>query len=355
MRPFIVAARCAFAAHRLAATDFARVWADHIALQGESREKFLKLTNRLGVRHRAFFQPLDLAQWARRSRGDTNAFYHREQSALLARTACQVFKHSGVRPADIGRVVSSFDGEENLPGITWETRRVLGLSRECERVDVRGQWCGGGVRSLALASEYLQLHPDRCALVLSAVNGSYYVTSSLWALRQGSPDVLSKCVNALWGNDACGVLLLAGARFKRPSGPALQLRHYKELNVEEPEGGARMVIDHTGQQLALPTQAIAEHVGTTMKKLVPNTEGAELCIHPGGRMVIDAMAEHCGIPYELLWRSVECLKWGNNTASTVPFMLERLLKEPLPQGRRVLVLAQGMGALFGAHEMIYVN
>lgn len=355
MRPFLVQARCAFAPHRLPALTFAHAWARHVPLPGDLREKFFHLVDRMGVEHRAFFRPLDLSAWVQTAHGDASAFYHKHQSTLLARTARDVLRTSGISPSAIGRVVSTYDGEENLPGITWETRRVLRLRDDCERVDVRGQWCGGGVRSLALASEYLQLHPDRCALVLSAVNGSYYVTSSLWALHGGCTDVVSKCVNALWGNDACGVLLLTGARFPRPSGPALQLVRYSEVNVKEPEEGARLAIGDDGQQLSLPTQNIAEHVGKILKRLVPTDSDCELCVHPGGRMVIDAVAAHCGIPRDRLWRSVDCLEWGNNTSSTIPFMLERLMKEPLPSRRRVFAVAQGLGSLYGMHEMIYVN
>ena len=380
MRPIIIASRCLMGGSHMKSADFIKNW--HTTVQtnfpriAESIDynKFLKVGHDLGVRNRYFFEPYPFTSFDM-SLEQRNKWMLEEQKNLISGDLVEWCKNNNIPVKDIGAVMTMYNEPEPLPGLEWPIYKLLKLPPTVQRYAFRNYWCGGGSMLFSRAYDYLIQHPNKAVLLYTALNGSYYPWSMYQKFKSiskrrhlnndtdgmNTSSVFNAYMNAIFGNDSCGYAVIIGSKLARKWGIIhgnnkiyLEMKRYIEHNIPEPENGASLSIGENGSYLQLPTQVISEHVGTAFRdmysKLLGRTKLSDIpykFIHPGGKMVIDAISKHCNIDSGELSRSEECLKHGNNTSVTVFWMLDQWFKEKHPDPNKLWTMGgQGLGSTF---------
>jgi alkylresorcinol/alkylpyrone synthase len=213
----------------------------------------------------------------------------------------------------------------------------MGLRDDVRRVPVFGLGCAGGVNGLATASRLAAADPGSKWLFVTVETCSI-------SIPLDSDDPAAVVATALFGDGAAAAVVTSGEHsLARITGSAEKLfpdtQRIMGWDVEDP--GLAVVFDR-----AIPP-FIEENLAATIDQMcarlgVRREEIDRLCCHPGGVKVIDAIESALHLHQGELNIEREVLNdFGNMSAPTVLFVLERLLARGLPD--KVLMTAFGPG------------
>jgi alkylresorcinol/alkylpyrone synthase len=289
-----------------------------------------------GIAKRHIVAPLD---WYMQDHGwhDRNAVYLDAAEALFIDAATAAIEKAGLRPDQIDGVVTVSTTGIATPSLDARVATRVGLRDNVRRVPVFGLGCAGGVNGLALASRLAGGDP-----------GSYWLfvtveTCSI-SIRLDSDDPAAVVATALFGDGAAAAVVTSGHHsIARIRGSAEKLfpdtLRIMGWDVEDP--GLAVVFDR-----AIPP-FIEKHLATTVDEMcgalgLARDEIGRFCCHPGGIKVIDAIETALDLNQGELNLEREVLRdYGNMSAPTVLFVLERLLARGLPD--KVMMTAFGPG------------
>jgi alkylresorcinol/alkylpyrone synthase len=202
---------------------------------------------------------------------------------------------------------------------------------------VFGLGCAGGVNGLSLASRLASADPGSLWLLVTVETCSI-------SIRLDSDDPAAIVATALFGDGAAAAVVTSGLHsLARITGSAEKLwpdtLRIMGWDVDDP--GLSVVFDR-----AIPPfieENLAEAVDEMCGKLgIAREEIDRFCCHPGGVKVIDAIESALELPQGELNLEREVLHdYGNMSAPTVLFVLERLLERGLPD--KVMMTAFGPG------------
>src|SRR5205085_6697386 len=217
------------------------------------------------------------------------------------------------------------------------THARLGLRADVRRVPVFGLGCAGGVNGLALAARLAAAEPGQHWLFVTVETCSI-------SIRLDSDDPAAIVATALFGDGAAAAVVSSGDQgLARIAGSAERLwpdtLRIMGWDVEDP--GLSVVFDR-----AIPPfieAELADAVDDMCKQVgVRREEIDRFCCHPGGVKVIDAIETSLKLNQGELNLEREVLRdYGNMSAPTVLFVLDRLLERGLPD--RVMMTAFGPG------------
>ena len=289
-----------------------------------------------GIARRHIVAPQD---WYMGSHGwhDRNALYLEASESMFAEAASTAIEKAGLRPQDIDGVVAVSTTGIATPSLDARVGPRIGLRDDVRRVPVFGLGCAGGVNGLATASRMAAAEPGSNWLFVTVETCSI-------SIRLDSDDPAAVVATALFGDGAAAAVVTAGEHsLARITGSAEKLfpdtLRIMGWDVEDP--GLAVVFDR-----AIPP-FIEEHLADTVNdmcaKLGVKFEDIDrMCCHPGGVKVIDAIETALHLNQGELNLEREVLSdYGNMSAPTVMFVLERLLEQGLPH--RVLMTAFGPG------------
>ena len=289
-----------------------------------------------GIARRHIVAPQD---WYMGSHGwhDRNALYLEASESMFAEAASAAIEKAGLRPQDIDGVVAVSTTGIATPSLDARVGPRIGLRDDVRRVPVFGLGCAGGVNGLATASRMAAAEPGSNWLFVTVETCSI-------SIRLDSDDPAAVVATALFGDGAAAAVVTAGEHsLARITGSAEKLfpdtLRIMGWDVEDP--GLAVVFDR-----AIPP-FIEEHLADTVNdmcaKLGVKFEDIDrMCCHPGGVKVIDAIETALHLNQGELNLEREVLSdYGNMSAPTVMFVLERLLEQGLPH--RVLMTAFGPG------------
>ena len=289
-----------------------------------------------GIARRHIVAPQD---WYMGSHGwhDRNALYLEASESMFAEAASTAIEKAGLRPQDIDGVVAVSTTGIATPSLDARVGPRIGLRDDVRRVPVFGLGCAGGVNGLATASRMAAAEPGSNWLFVTVETCSI-------SIRLDSDDPAAVVATALFGDGAAAAVVTAGEHsLARITGSAEKLfpdtLRIMGWDVEDP--GLAVVFDR-----AIPP-FIEEHLADTVNdmcaKLGVKFEDIDrMCCHPGGVKVIDAIETALHLNQGELNLEREVLNdYGNMSAPTVMFVLERLLEQGLPD--RVLMTAFGPG------------
>jgi alkylresorcinol/alkylpyrone synthase len=289
-----------------------------------------------GISKRHIVAPLD---WYMEGHGwhDRNALYLEAAETLFTEAAISAIEKAGLTPDEIDGVVTVSTTGIATPSLDARAATQVGLRENVRRVPVFGLGCAGGVNGLALA-----------ARLASADIGSHWLfvtveTCSI-SIRLDSDDPAAVVATALFGDGAAAAVVTSGFHsLARITGSVERL--YPDTlrimgwDVEDP--GLSVVFDR-----AIPP-FIEEHLADTVDGMcnglgIARGDISRICSHPGGVKVIDAIESALKLNQGDLNLERDVLyDYGNMSAPTVMFVLERLLKQSLPD--KVLMTAFGPG------------
>jgi alkylresorcinol/alkylpyrone synthase len=289
-----------------------------------------------GIARRHIVAPQD---WYMASHGwhDRNELYLEAAQSLFIEAATAAIRQAGLEPDEIDGVVTVSTTGIATPSLEARVGPQLGLRDDVRRVPVFGLGCAGGVSGLATASRLAVAEPGSKWLMVTIETCSI-------SIRLDSDDPAAVVATALFGDGAAAAVVAGGEHsLARIAGSAEKLwpdtRRIMGWDVEDP--GLSVVFDR-----AIPPFIevnLAQAVDEICAKLgIARDEIDRFCCHPGGVKVIDAIEKALNLNQGELNLEREVLHdYGNMSAPTVLFILERLLKQGIPD--RVLMMAFGPG------------
>ena len=268
---------------------------------------------------------------------DRNNLYLKAAEALFAEAASSAIEKAGLTPDEIDGVVSVSTTGIATPSIEARMGPSIGLRDDIRRVPVFGLGCAGGLNGLALTSRLAASEPGTNWLFVTIETCSI-------SIRLDSDDPAAVVATALFGDGAAAAVVSSGEHsLACIAGSAEKLwpdtQRIMGWDVEDP--GLAVVFDR-----AIPPfieENLADAVDEMLAGLgLRRSEIDRFCCHPGGVKVIDAIETALTLNQGELNIEREVLRdYGNMSAPTVLFVLERLLERGLPE--RVLMTAFGPG------------
>ena len=289
-----------------------------------------------GIARRHIVAPQD---WYMHGHGwhDRNAVYLEASENLFVEAATAAIERAGLMPEQIDGVVTVSTTGIATPSLDARCASRVGFRNNIRRVPVFGLGCAGGVNGMATAARMAAATPGTHWLFVTVETCSI-------SIRLDSDDPAAVVATALFGDGAAAAVVTTGmhslahitASAEKLWPDTLRIMGW---DVEDP--GLAVVFDR-----AIPPfieDELAQAVDEMCAEMGIRREDIDrLCSHPGGVKVIDAIESALHLPQGELNLEREVLHdYGNMSAPTVMFVLERLLERGLPD--RTLMTAFGPG------------
>ena len=306
---------------------------------GGKKELFDRLSgvfDNAGIAKRHIVAPKD---WYMHGHGwhDRNAVYLEASEQLFIDAATAAIEKAGLRPDEIDGVVTVSTTGIATPSLEARVASRIGFRDDIRRVPVFGLGCAGGVNGLALASRLALADPGSIWLFVTVETCSI-------SIRLDSDDPAAIVATALFGDGAAAAVVTSGIHSLAHITGSVEKVWPDTLRImgwDVDDPGLSVVFDR-----AIPPfieAELADAVDGMCKKLgIARGEIDRFCCHPGGVKVIDAIESALKLNQGELNLEREVLRdYGNMSAPTVMFVLERLLEQGLPD--KVLMTAFGPG------------
>lgn len=294
-----------------------------------------------GIRTRRTVRPLD---WYATPRDwpERNGVYLEAAEALFVEAAEKALAAAGLRADEVGTVVTVSSTGIATPSLEARLFSRMGFAPSVRRVPVFGLGCAGGVSGLSIASRLAAAEPGRPVLL---------VVVELCSLSC-RPDEFTKAnvvATALFGDGAAALVLRAGEAGKRSveaSGEHIWPDTLDIMGWRIDPVGFGVIL--SSDLPAFVTRRMREAGETTFDEMgIAAADVGRFAFHPGGARVLPAVESSLDLPLGALDAERAVLAdYGNMSAPTVFFVLERLLARAEP-GRLMLgALGPGFTATF---------
>ena len=289
-----------------------------------------------GIARRHIVAPQD---WYMTGHGwhDRNAVYLKAAEELFIEAATSAIEKAGLKPHEIDGVVTVSTTGIATPSLDARCADRVGFRPGIRRVPVFGLGCAGGVNGLSTASRLALADPGSVWLFVTVETCSI-------SIQLNSDDPAAVVATALFGDGAAAAVVTSGLHsLARITGSAEKMwpDTLRIMGWDVDDTGLSVVFDR-----AIPPfveAELAEAVGGMCTELgTSRDEIGRFCCHPGGVKVIDAIESALDLNQGELNLEREVLNdYGNMSAPTVMFVLDRLLKRGLPD--KVMMTAFGPG------------
>ena len=279
------------------------------------------------------------------AQNDRYAEIARSAAVDLARRALATAELS---PSQVDFIVSVSCTGFMIPAVDAYVAEALGMGPRLARLPITESGCAGGVVGLARALDFLTAHPDRTALVLALEFASL-------TFQRGDRSATNVVSSAIFGDGGAAVVLVGA---DHPRARAGRARVVAAESVFFPATTHLMGfhLRNSGLHIILD-KALAPFVRREVASGVDKFLAAQglkrsditrWVMHPGGRRIIEVMAERLGLDKSDLAPTEAVLsEHGNMSSVTVLFVLDEILRRERPRaGERGLLGAFGPG--FGA-------
>lgn len=285
-----------------------------------------------------FLQPLG---WPERTEA-----YLEGASALFVSAARRALDGAGLSAASVDTVVTVSSTGIATPSLEALAATELGFRPGIERVPVFGLGCAGGVSGLSIAARLAQSRPGSIVLLVA-------VETCTLSFRRDKLTKANIVASALFGDGAAACVLRAGAP------EALEVESSDCHTWPGTLGIMGWSVDEEGLGVIFDRSIPAfaeEHFGPAVHGMLARSglalaEVERFVCHPGGAKVVSALEHALAIPQgQLADERAVLAEFGNMSAPTVFFVLERALKAGLP--RRTLLTAMGPGFSAGTASLL---
>ena len=319
-----------------------RRFADKQIASARTRTAFARLADKSQIDTRFSVLEADAEDY-----GTTDGFYRLErfpstgarmarfeaEAPALAEAACDALGLEAEGPRITHLVFATCTGFA-APGLDHWLIRRYGLPGHVERTIVGFMVCQAAINALKLARQAVRSDPAARVLVVNLELCSLHLQPSM---------ELDQLMCFLLFADGCSAALVTG----EPEG--LRMDGFRAALVSEARDHITWRIGDAGFDMTLSglvpltlARALPDHAEAILDGAAP--EGIDLwAVHPGGRSVLDAVANGMDLPQGALAESRAVLREnGNMSSATVMFVLERMLAAARP-GQRGCALAFGPG------------
>lgn len=299
-------------------------------------ERLARVFESSGIRQRFTVRPLE---WYLEPLGwpERNAAYLEGATQLFFDAAKKALDAAGVSAADVDTVVTVSSTGVATPSLEARVAGRIGFRPDVERVPVFGLGCAGGVSGISIGARLAQSRPGSLVLVVA-------VELCTLAFRLDKLTKENIVATALFGDGAAACVLRAGESGVATVEMSGQHTWPDTLDIMgwDVDGeGFGVIFDRAIPPFAQAkiAPAISEILGGA--GLVLGDIDRFAC-HPGGAKVIDALERALALGQGSLdHERVVLAEYGNMSAPTALFVLERLIATGLPS--RTLLTAMGPG------------
>jgi len=275
---------------------------------------------------------------------ERNALYIENAVNLLEDATRRALAQAELEVGDVDAVVAISTSGIATPSLDALIIERMNLRRDVERLPVFGLGCVGGVTGLARAGQMAMSRLGSNVLLL-------VVELCGLTFRKDDKSKSNVIATALFGDGAAAAILTTAASKK--DAPAL--RAWGEhtwantldvmgWNVED-DGLGVLFSQNIPAIVRREYRSAVERFLTTNRLSLGDVN--RFAVHPGGAKVIDAMEKGLGLdPGKLVESRTVLRDFGNMSAATVLFVLERILAESRPSDR-ILVSSLGPGFTAG--------
>jgi len=307
-------------------------------------DRLLPVFVNTGIQRRYSCVPLE---WYDRAHGwpERNSIYLASALDLLEAATNQVLCSAGRNKDDIDSIVVVSTTGIATPSLDALLIERMGLRRTVQRLPIFGLGCAGGVLGLARAASQAAVAPGKTVL---------FLVVELCALSFRRDDLAKSNIvaTALFGDGAAAALLSTEAE-----GPALVAAgehiwpgSLDVMGWEVADDGLKAIFSRDIPKLVTTRLQDAASQFLARHGLAIDEIDRFIC-HPGGAKVITALEHAFGLTQGALVEARAVLRdYGNMSATTVMFVLERMLAKARAAGarwERALMNALGPGFTAG--------
>ena len=267
---------------------------------------------------------------------ERNALYVENAVALLERAAGSCLATAGLAAEDIDAIVAVSTTGIATPSLDALLMERMPFRRDVQRLPIFGLGCAGGVLGLARAAAMARADPASRVLFL-------VVELCALTFRRADQSKSNLIATALFGDGAAAAVL-------GPAGAGPEITGWGEYTWPRSLDimGWDVADDGLGVVFSRDIPALVRNQMRAAGESVLARQGLALAdidsfvCHPGGAKVIVALEEAYGLPAGGLEHSRGVLRdYGNMSAATVMFVLERVLAAGT--ARRHLMSSMGPG------------
>ncbi|HXP76275.1 MAG TPA: 3-oxoacyl-[acyl-carrier-protein] synthase III C-terminal domain-containing protein [Stellaceae bacterium] len=318
----------------------ARVRAMFADAGAELVERLMPVYGNAGVERRHACVPIhwhdSLHGWRERSE-----IYLENAVALLERAAVDCLAEVGLPARDVDAVVVVSTSGIATPSLDAVLINRLELRPDVTRLPIFGLGCAGGVLGLSRAADLARLDPDANVLFL--------VVELCSLCFRGNDKTKSNFVSTALFGDGAAAALVSGRGDGVVLGPSGQHTWYDTLDImgwdiEDDGLQVRLSRDIPSLVRARMREVTTEFLGRHCLDL---TGIRHFVCHPGGMKVLAALEDAFGIADGTLAAGREVLRdYGNMSAATVLFVLDRMLKTGASGPMLMTAMGPGFTAAF---------
>ncbi len=335
----LIAAATAVPCNVVRQQDVARAMEEAFPGVFEATPKLALVYRSAGIAKRHTIRPID---WylEPRSWAEATAAYLQEGTALFVQAAGRALAAAGMAARDIDTVVTVSSTGIATPSLEARAAAEMGFRADVQRVPVFGLGCAGGVSGFAIAARLAKAAPGSSVLLVAVE------TCSL-AFRLDDASKTNVVATALFGDGAAACILrmdpdglaeveMAGEHMWPDS---LDIMWWDVRNEGLGVIFAQEIPDFATRHMGEAMMGILQRGG-----LVAGDVDRFLC-HPGGARVVTALETALSLNQGTLDIEREILsEYGNMSAPTVLFVLERALRAGLPERSALTAMGPGFTA-----------
>jgi alkylresorcinol/alkylpyrone synthase len=308
-------------------------------LVGDRAERLMPVYGNAGVENRHACVPIE---WHGEPHGwrERNAIYLESAVALLERAAAGCLTAVGLQSHDVDAIVVVSTSGIATPSLDAILINRLGLRPDVKRLPIFGFGCAGGVLGLSRAADFARLDPDANILFL--------VVELCSLTFRGNDKTAANFISTALFADGAVAALISGHGDGIALGPSGEHTWHDTLDIMGWE------VEDNGLQVRL-SRDIPSFVRERMRDVTLqflNRHGLQLrdvdrfVCHPGGTKILIALEEALGLAEGTLAEARGVLRdYGNMSAATVLFVLDRMLKGGA--SGRMLMTTMGPGFTAG--------
>jgi alkylresorcinol/alkylpyrone synthase len=341
--PRLLALATAVPPHMLRQSDV-RARARHLfAGAGDEIERLLPVFENAEIDTRYSCVPIE---WYDAPSGwkDRNRIYLDNAVALLERVTLDCLAQAKLTAEAIDAIVVVSTTGIATPSLDALLMERLGMRRDVQRLPIFGLGCAGGVNGLARAAALARMAPTSHVLFL-------VVELCALCFRKNDFSKSNVVATALFGDGAAGAILSGGSGAGPRIGPAGEHTWPESLDVmgwQVEEDGLKALFSRDIPALVRTKLRGVAEAFLARHGLVLDDIDAFVC-HPGGAKVLTALEQAYGLAAGTLAEGRRVLRdYGNMSAATVLFVLERMLRH----GSKGRMLLSALGPGFTAGFLI---
>jgi alkylresorcinol/alkylpyrone synthase len=300
--------------------------------------RLLPVYKNTGIAKRHFVRPME---WFFTPRGwpDRMNTYLEEGVALFTAAATKALAASGLQAQDIDTVVTVSSTGIATPSLEARAALAMGFRADIQRVPLFGLGCAGGVSGLAIARNMALARPGSRVLLVAVE-----ICSMSFRLEGGIADVVA---SSLFADGAAACVLSAapgGFAELTSSGEYLWPDTLNIMGWRTDEIGLGVIFDRDIPPFAQAN--IRPAIDTILAASGRSRADIDRFIaHPGGAKVVAALETGLELkPGSLDHERAVLADYGNMSAPTVLFVLERVLADGLPERGALIGLGPGFTA-----------